>query len=63
MSDVVSNNKVVLTRRFAKKFVNQFNGVVGMMREDDLIQVSIMNNTLLIETDDTNILMKLEEQD
>lgn len=62
MGDSISNNKVVITRNFVKKLIRSLDAAGATMREDDLLQISIMNNTLLIETDDTNILIKLDKQ-
>lgn len=62
MGDSILTNKIVVTRNFAKKIIRALDATTFTMREDDLLQISIMNNTLLLETDDTNVLIKLDKQ-
>lgn len=63
MNAFTSENKIVMTRRFVKKFLRSIDAIGCAMHEDDLMQISIFNNTVLIESDDMSTVIKLEKQD
>ena len=55
-------NEAVLTRRRAKKVANALESIIGVMKEDDLLSISILDNTILVESDDVVTIVKLENQ-
>lgn len=59
---VTRKQEAILTRRRAKKVANALESIIGVMREDELLSVSIMDNTILVESDDVVTIIKLENQ-
>lgn len=55
-------NEAVLTRRRAKKVANALDSIIGVMKEDDLLSISILDNTILVESDDVVTIVKLDNQ-
>lgn len=62
MPELITENKIVLTRSFVRKFLRCIDAAGSTMMEDDLMEISFMNNTVLIETDNINTIIRLEKQ-
>lgn len=62
MNTQLSDNKVIMTRRFLSKFIHGLDAIGRTMKEDDLVEVSFMSNTILIEGESMSTIIKLETQ-
>lgn len=59
----ISDGRIVLTRNFLKKFIMSLDVICRGMKEDDLVEISLLDNTILMETDSVSTLIKLEKQE
>lgn len=63
MDILTFTDTVIVTRDFAKKLCLAIETIGRTMKPDDLMQISIFNKTVLIETDDIQTVLKLENQE
>ncbi len=63
MNTQIDSSKIVLTRNYVRKFCRGMDCIGSTMREDDLMEVSFLNNTIIIDTDRETMIIKLESQE
>lgn len=57
-----TSSNIVLTKRYLKKLTNVFGSVIPMMGDEELVSITFLNNTIVVETDDIVTIVKLENQ-
>ncbi len=59
----IESNKVVLTRTYIRKLCRSMDALGSTMREDELMEISFLNNSIVIDTDGATMILKLENQE